>query len=282
MVDFVKRHWLRVAAGAVVVAIGLTVLIRQVRHIPDEAAAPGPLQGNVVPAQSRSEPMAQGLNSPQMMRTMENMRQEATAMERRSAPMAADSGQQGREDDDRATRTAGLRQKSTDLAQQVAALQDEEQLRQQWKVEHLQMLGNHARQMADLGSTLRHILKTPTQIRIMASDLESQARSIRSQVATLSRIARTSAGERAIWAEKRATLEKQAVDLETIGLDLQRTQGDPSRIRIVAIRIMNRGQELQDSVENMKSTSIPSNNELLSLTRQLDSVKRELQELQQE
>jgi hypothetical protein len=280
MIDFVKHHLPKIAIGVVLMAIGLSLLIWQ-RHASDEAVVPGPVQEEAVPVQTLPEPAAQGLDSPRPAESLENVQQGAATKATRSPQAAADSIQPAQEGDGRAAQMADLLRKSTDLEKQIAVLQEEEQLRAQWKAEHLQMLEGHARRIADLGNTLQHVLKTPTQIRIMATDLESQAKGLRSQVATLSRVARNGQTEKAIWAEKRTMLEQQAMDLETIGLDLKRTQGEPSRVRIMAIRIGTRGQELLSSVENMTTGSTPSDNELLSLTRQLDSVRRELRQLQQ-
>ena len=173
-----------------------------------------------------------------------------------------------------------LQKKLKEVQKRVTQLRQEEGQKEKAREEQIGIMEKHAEQMVSLGNTLQRVFKTPRQIRIMVTDLESQAGTIRSQIQTQSRSIGLSSIERIIWTEKRTLLEQQAVELETISLDLQRSQGDPTKVRIVARKILSSSKELQTSIDNAKNKKSPPNNELLSLEKEQETINKKIQELQ--
>lgn len=174
-----------------------------------------------------------------------------------------------------------LQKKLKEVQERIAQLRQEEDRRQKAQSELLNMFQEHSEQIETLGNTLHRVLKTPRQIRIIATDLNDQASKIRSQIQSQSRTVGSSSIDRKIWLDQRSVMEQHASDLEAMSLDLQRTQGNPSRVRIVARQMLGKAENIRTIIESKKKQKTPPNAELVSLEKQQDALNKKIQELKQ-
>jgi chromosome segregation ATPase len=280
MIDFVKRHVIKIAIGTIVLIIVVVVAGQRIRHKPVEVPLTESSEHIAESVESQPQQSPQPQEPPEPTTTSGETQRSVNVSQNVPAHDTTAASSPSQEKEKPSKKIADLQRKSAELERRITQLHTEEQMKMGWRKEQLELLENHTQQIENLGNTLQQVFRTPTQIRIMAADLESQAKGIRSQIQSLSQLARTSDIEREIWNDKRSVLEQQATDIETISLDLQQTQGNPSRVRVLAIRYVGRGKELRTALENLKGQASSPNSELSDAEKQLASVRKNIEELQ--
>lgn len=282
MFGFIGRHLAKIVIGGAVAAIVIVAV--------SEWSA---RRGEIAPAPQFSgegrvffEPEVEQVQQPPEPPPRPPSRKEQPV---RQAPVPVDTvaqdtagtGLQARQQERLSREIEELQKRLKEAQRRAAQLRQEEDRRAEARRDHILMLEDHAKQLEDLGKTLRQVFKTPRQIRIIAANLKRQASSLQAQIQSQSQAAGRSAIDREIWAEKGSLMESRVADLEAVALNLQRTGGDPSKVRIVAIQTLRKVEGLRATIENRKRQKIPPNSQLLSLERQQEALSQRIQELQQ-
>ena len=272
MIDIVRKHLVKIVVGAGVILIFFVVVSVRSGSKDTSVATQPSSEGEKIPAETMLKSLSQQKKKKQAQQPP--VRREGTDQDTSGA------GSTSRQEE-KITREIGeLKEKLKEVEQRTALLRQDEIRRDKARKEQIETMENHAKQIESLGNTLQRVLKTPRQIRIMVTDLETQVRTIRSQIQSQSRTVGSSPIDKEIWTEKRTLMEQQASDLEAVSLDLQRTQGDPSRVRVAARNMLRRSEKLRATIEHTKRQKVQPNKELLALEKKEATLKKRIQELQ--
>lgn len=283
MVNFCKRHTVVIIIGITVVIAAFVIVsewsrrqkLSSVSQTSEEYVGIVESEANPV-VESREEPKA-----PPPVATKEQPQQAQTA-QGSSTPKAGQTESRTRRREELSQAIKDLQQKLKEIQGRIVELQKEESQRKKTRVQILQMLENHANEIENLGNTLRQVFKTSTQIRIIATDLKNQAEGLRTQIHSEAQTVGSSSIEREIWTVKKAVMEQRAADLDALALDLQRTGGEPAKVRIIAIRIQEKAGVIRRNIESKKSEKIEPDPELLTLERQQKTLQNRIQEMQEQ
>lgn len=278
----VKRHFIIVVLGLVVVIVAF-VLLSELNSRKEEPLSPSAsLTEDTTFVPTAIIQASQSQRPPAPPRKEEQPTPQLSRPHRETPKDTVTDDQKDPRGEQRKTEIAKLQQELSSLAQEIAQLRTEDEEQKAWRNEQLQMLENHAREIVNLGSSLQQVFKTPRQIRIMATNLQQQAKILQSQAQSATQPVGTSAAQQKIRAEKQSTLEDMASDLDDIALKLQRTQGDPSRVKVIAIEIQRKGGELQRTIETNRRQKTPPNTQLISLEKKYESLNNKILELQRQ
>jgi len=278
----VKRHFIIVVLGLVVVIVAF-VLLSELNSRKEEPLSPSAsLTEDTTFVPTAIIQASQSQRPPAPPRKEEQPTPQLSRPLRETPKDTVTDDQKDTRGEQRKTEIAKLQQELSSLAQEIAQVRTEDEEQKAWRNEQLQMLENHAREIVNLGSSLQQVFKTPRQIRITATNLQQQAKILQSQAQSAAQPVGTSAAQQKIRAEKQSTLEDMASDLDDIALKLQRTQGDPSRVKVIAIEIQRKGGELQRTIETNRRQKTPPNTQLISLEKKHESLNNKILELQRQ
>ena len=279
---FIKTHFAKIIIGLVAL-VALFIVLSELtgrKEGPSSSPEMSPPDSTVVqtrlpqlrqPQLPSAQPPKEEAPAPQISRTVQETQTDTAAISQGS--QVKEKGQ---------AEISRLQKEQQSLAKQIAEMRSDDEERRAWDNEQLQMLDNHARQIGDLGRTLQQVFKTPRQIRIIAADFQGQANALRSQGQSTGQPAGGSSVQQNIQAERQSTLADMTSDLDDIALKLLRTQGDPSRIKVMAIEIQRQSEQLQATIESKRRQKPPTNSQLAALENKHDALKAEIQTLQQQ
>lgn len=280
--NIVKRHFVKIIIGAVVIIAIIVVLgalnsPKKGTPPPSDQTAQDPADyetrvlETLQPKQPPPSPPKKEQPEPQLSRPIQE-----TQVDTVSQSGVAKLKEQHKSE------IAQLQKEQKSLAKQIAQIKADEKEQHAWHHEQIQTLDNHARQIEDLGRTLQQVFKTPRQIRIIATDLQGQANTLRSQAQSGGLAVGSSPVTQHIQTEKQSLLGDMASDLNDIALKLQQTQGNPSRVKVIALEIQRKSEGLQSTIESKRNQKIPVNTQLMALEKKHDSMNAKIQELQRQ
>lgn len=282
MIKFLKKHRVTIIIAVVVVIVAIVVVsgLRRERKSPpfsqvsDERMEFPESEGTSVeePQESPPPPSSEEEKPVQQTQIVESAGT--------SEAVEAQTQKRRREELDREIRD--LQNELRELRRRTAQLRMEDNQRAEARDQVLQMLESHASHIENLGNTLRQVFKTPAQIRIIATDLENQASRLQEQMQSEARTVGSSSIGREILALRRTVMEQQAADLKALALDLQRTGGEPAKVRIIAIRIQEKAEGIQANIQSKRREKIEPNPELQSLENKQVTLQNRIQQLQKQ